>query len=382
MAKNAAGETPLHVAARRGHLGQVPRQFLTKETLTVRKGVGSYLIGSGKVAHTDMPLHMAVHSGHADQIPKEFLTPEFLSLRTTGYQWTLLHQLAYSSQLDLVPEEYADSEIWKLTDYIGRTARDVIQENEKRAAYVSQVRSEPATEKQKEKLRYFGFAVKSGMTKGEASDAIDECIRLHPEKDREYYDRPATEEQMAQLRDSAKADKALAEMVEEMDQEGSALTYGEAKDLIRDSERDAQRREIDRFSNPPDESQLEEFGHKVDTQLKDIITSADLDAILSLKGAPPRQEDVSLFKQHGMTFCQGDGIAAYALGDLIRAFGGSAQDHNRKRLNYLAACQAAGSDPAYHTPVLTRDWEGFVAFSWPKGKIREWLRAARRHSQR
>jgi len=152
--------------------------------------------------------------------------------------------------------------------------------------------------------------------------------------------------------------------------------------LIRDSERDAQRREIDRFSNPLDESQLEEFGHKVDTQLKDIITSADLDAILSLKGAPPREEDVSLFKQHGMTFCQGDGIAAYALGDLIRAFGGSAQDHNRKRLNYVAAIQAAQSDPDFHTPVLTRDWEGFVAFSWPKGKIREWLRAARRHSQR
>ena len=251
-----------------------------------------------------------------------------------------------------------------------------------RAAYVERVRSEPATEKQKGKLRYFGYTVSPGMTKGEASDAIDECIRLHPEKDREYYNRPATEEQMAQLRESARADKDLAEMLKALDEVVSSLTYGEAKDLIRDSESDAQRREIDRFSNPPDESQLEEFGHKVDTQLKDIITGADLEGILSLKGAPPRQVDVNLFEQHGMTDFQGDGIAAYALGDLIRAFGGSAQDHNRKRLNYFVACQAAGSDPAYHTPVLTRDWEGFVAFSWPKGKIREWLRAARRHSQR
>jgi hypothetical protein len=379
--KNKAGETPLHVAARRGHLDQVPRQFLTKETMTIKRGDGSYSTGSGKVAYMETPLHMAVRYGYADQIPRQFFTPEFLSIRASGYQTTLLHDLAYRNQLDLVPEEYADSEIWKLADYIGRTARDVIQEKERRAAYVSRVRSEPATEKQKEKLRYFGFAMKSGMTKGEASDAIDECIRLHPEKDREYYDRPATEEQMAQLRESAKADKDLAEMFEEMDEEGSALTYGQAKDLIRDSERDAQRREIDRFSNPPDESQvrqLEEFGFKLDTHLKDIITSADLDGILSLNGAPPRQVDVSLFHQHGMTFFHGDGLAAFALGDLIRAFGGSAQDHNRKPLNYLAACQAAGSDPDYQTPVLTRDWEGFVAFSWPKGKIREWRRGSRR----
>jgi hypothetical protein len=194
--KNKAGETPLHVAARRGHLDQVPRQFLTKETMTIKKGVGSYLTGSGKVAYMETPLHMAVRCGYAHQIPRQFFTPEFLSIRASGYQRTLLHDLAYSNQLGLVPQEYADSDIWKLADYIGRTARDVIQENERRAVYVSQVRSEPATEKQKEKLCYFGYAVISGMTKGEAGDAIDECIRLHPEKDREYYDRPATEEQM------------------------------------------------------------------------------------------------------------------------------------------------------------------------------------------
>jgi len=34
------------------------------------------------------------------------------------------------------------------------------------------------------------------------------------------------------------------------------------------------------------------------------------------------------------------------------------------------------SDPDFQTPILTRDEERFVAFAWPKGKIREWLRAA------
>ena len=387
--KNRAGETPLHVAAKCGHLDQVPPQFLTKDTMTMTSGIDVYLTGSGYQARTETVLHAAASNNHADQIPKEFLTPEFLLIEATGHRQTVLEHIVSCKRLDLLPGDPAGSELWNVKNADGQTARAILQillqreaqlkeGQADRAAYVERVRSEPATEKQKEKLCYFGYSVKSGMTKGEASDAIDDCIRLHPEKDREYYDRPATEQQMAQLRESAKADKDLAEMFEELDEEGSALTYGQAKDLIRDSERDAQQRENDRFSNPPDESQLEEFGFKLDTHLKDIITSADLDEILSLKGAPPRQVDLSLFEQHGMTFTQGDGLAAFALGDLIRAFGGSVHDHNRKPLNYPAACQTAGSDPDFQTPVLTRDWEGFVAFSWPKAKIREWRRGSRR----
>jgi hypothetical protein len=262
----------------------------------------------------------------------------------------------------------------------GRTLKDILAAKKEREAYVAEVRSEPISDKQKAKLLWFGYSVRVGMTKGEASDAIDECIRQNPEKEREYYDRPATEEQIAQLREYAKADKDLAECLKEMDEEESTLTYGEAKDLVRDSERDAEQREMDRFSNPPDESQigqLKELGFKLDTRLDDIITGADLNGILGLKGAPPREEDVSLLDQHGVTSFQGDGLAAFALGDLIRAFGGSAQDHNRKPLNYLAACQAALSDPDFQTPMLTRDEERFVAFTWPKGKIREWLRVAK-----
>jgi hypothetical protein len=405
MAKNNSGITPLDLAAEFGHLEQVPLQCLTTDTVTLRVLVlaaefghleqvplqcltkelvtmptrGTYTTDSGYVARTETPLHVAVRCGHAGQIPPEFLTPEFLSIEAKGDGDTLLHYLACANCLDLVPEVYADSEIWNLRNRRGQTPRDVLEAKIQSEAHLARVRNEPATEKQKDKLGWFGCTWDDGITKGQASDAIDECVRRFPEKEREYYDRPATEGQMAQLRESAKADKDLTEMLEEVDEEGSALTYGEAKDLIRDSERDAQRREIDRFSNPPDESQvrhLEELEFKLDTHLKDIITGADLDGILSLKGAPPREEDVSLFAQHGLTSFQGDGLAAFALGDLIRAFGGSAQDHNRKPLNYLAACQTALSDPDFQTPVLTRDEEGFVAFSWPKGKIREWLRAA------
>jgi hypothetical protein len=379
--QNKAGETPLHVAARHGHLDQVPLQFLTRETLTCRRAGGTYLTGSGKEAQTETVLHVAARYRHTDQIPKEFLMPEYLMLVASGYETTLLEDIAQSEQLDLIPDINTNTEIWGLKNSHGQTLNDILAAKKEREAYVAEVRSEPITEKQKTKLLWFGYPVRDGMTKGEASDAIDECIRQNPQKEREYYERPATEEQRAQLREYAKADKNLAETLKEMDEEGSTLTYGEAKDLVRDIERDAEEREMDRFSNPPDESQirqLKELGFKLDTRLEDIITGADLDGILALKGAPPREEDLSLLDQHGVTSFQGDGLAAFALGDLIRAFGGSAQDHNRKPLNYLAACQATLSDPDFQTPVLTRDdEEGFVAFAWPKGKIREWFRAGR-----
>jgi hypothetical protein len=141
-----------------------------------------------------------VRCGHADQIPGQFLTPEFLSIEASGYRLTLLHDLAYANRLDLVPEIYANSEMWNLRDYIGRTPRDLIQENAARVAYVDTARSEPATGKQKEKLRWFGCAWDEGITKGQASDALDACAKQFPDKNADYYSRPATDEQKETLR--------------------------------------------------------------------------------------------------------------------------------------------------------------------------------------
>ncbi|NOS72322.1 MAG: hypothetical protein HOP33_20660 [Verrucomicrobia bacterium] len=384
MVKNSAGETPLHVAARHGHLDQVPREFMTKELLTISTSPpyapqGVYTTGSGYVARTETVLHIAVRCGQADRIPLEIFTPDLLSIEATGYRQTLLHDLAYANRLDLVPEKFANSDIWRLVDHVGRTPRDIIEEELQRAKQVTAVRSEPATEKQKEKLRYFGYALRDGMTKGEASDAIDECVRQFPLRDEEYYNRPATKEQLAQLQEYSMSDSDLAVALNEIHEDDSILTYGEAKDMLLESERAAELREIDRSTSPPDETQrrlLLELGFSLDTSLKERITATDLDHILSLRESPPRDEDIRLFKLHGISLFQADGLAAFALGDLIRSFGGSAQSHNRRDVNYGAACQAAMADPEYQTPTLTRDWEGFVAFAWPKAKIKEWLRAA------
>jgi ankyrin repeat protein len=234
MVKNGAGDTPLHIAAKQGHLDQVPRQFLTKDTLTISTSphyapASVYTTGSGYKARTVTALHIAVSSGHAEQIPKEFMTPEFLSIPATGYRWTVLHYLAMRNQLDLVPDNYAHSEMWSLKNHDGLTPREVLESKIASDAYIAGVRDEPATEKQKEKLRWFGSTWDDGITKGQASDAIDECVKRFPEKDLEYYNRPATEEQREQLKSYGKdPDKCRGKPRRQ------PLTYGEAKEWIRE----------------------------------------------------------------------------------------------------------------------------------------------------
>jgi len=250
-----------------------------------------------------------------------------------------------------------------------------------RAAYVERVCSEPATEKQKVKLRYFDYDVKAGMTKGEASDAIDECIRLHPEKDREYYDRLATEEQMAKLKKFAETDEDVVIGLKELEEEGSQLTYGQAQDWIWQCEVDARNRGEDEdtvfFCKPPSKAQCErikELGFKLDNRIREKITGADVELILGLSNVQPGEPDLRFIRDHGMTFTSGDALAAFAVTCLIRSLGGSARAHNRKDVDYGSACQAASRDPAFRTPTLTLDWEGELGFAWPKAKIREWLR--------
>jgi hypothetical protein len=101
-------------------------------------------------------------------------------------------------------------------------------------------RNDPPTEKQKEKLSFFGCAWDEGITKGQASDAIDECVRNFPETQQAWLSRPATPEQLEEL-------KSYGEEPED------GLTYGEAKELLHDPDtyHSAHPRESAMSATPP-----------------------------------------------------------------------------------------------------------------------------------
>ncbi|HUA68223.1 MAG TPA: HEAT repeat domain-containing protein, partial [Candidatus Saccharimonadales bacterium] len=87
-------------------------------------------------------------------------------------------------------------------------------------------RNHPATEPQKEKLRFFGCTWDEGIMAGQASDALEECAQMFPEAEVTYQKNlPATERQKDQLRffgctwngeiTVAQADDALTECAKE-----------------------------------------------------------------------------------------------------------------------------------------------------------------------
>ncbi|MBI3414228.1 MAG: hypothetical protein HY043_02730 [Verrucomicrobia bacterium] len=59
--------------------------------------------------------------------------------------------------------------------------------------------TDPATERQKAKLRFFGCTWDEGITKAQASDALDQCVSQFPEIEAAYQNRPAAEEQLQAL---------------------------------------------------------------------------------------------------------------------------------------------------------------------------------------
>jgi ankyrin repeat protein len=387
MDRNRDGNTPLHSAAMHGTLYQVPRRFLTKETLTFTTTTyyapnGFHITGSGYKALCPNVLHIAATSGYVDQIPKDFFTPEFLQIETTGYKNTLLEYLVKSKRLDLLPENYANNELWNVKDSDGHTPLQHLEyliqleaENvtirAQCAANVALVRSGPPTVKQIEKLRWFGNNTDEITTKGQASDALDKCVNDNPVKDSAYYNRPPTEEQLKEIR---KLNEESVHIDGEPAYDLQELTYGEAKNIIFTRRKEAEKQEMEKYFNPPSKAQLawlKKSGIKLDSSAK--VTEGELEDIIDLEKMPPREVDLSLFKQHGVISFKGDGFGAYLFADLIRNLGGSAQDHNRANINYGPACQAALRDPDYHKPTLTRDWN-FLVFTWPKRKIKEWLR--------
>ena len=103
-------------------------------------------------------------------------------------------------------------------------------------------RNEPASEKQKEKLRFFGCTWEGAITKGQASEALDQCAQSFPAKEQEWDNRPATQSQRQEL----------AELGADLD-EGPELTYRQAKDWIEELGTEGLEAEVDRVAEEAEE---------------------------------------------------------------------------------------------------------------------------------
>ncbi len=141
--------------------------------------------------------------------------------------------------------------IWK---YLGREPRRDAPDEEATATEErsgGSWRDDPATEKQKAKLRFFGCSWDEGITKGQASDALTECAKQFPEVEEAWQNQPASAEQIKHL-------EALKGDFE------PGITRGEARELIEEieaSEGTLEQQEIEYLSSR--DGKIDEYTERV-----------------------------------------------------------------------------------------------------------------------
>jgi ankyrin repeat protein len=100
------GETPLHHAARFGHLNQIPAHLLTLELLTTKDRSGN------------TPIHVAAIEGNFDQIPAHVFSPELLAIQNRRGN-TPIHEAAACGLLTHIPSHLLTTESLAVQDIDG-----------------------------------------------------------------------------------------------------------------------------------------------------------------------------------------------------------------------------------------------------------------------
>jgi putative phage-type endonuclease len=154
LKQDSRGETPLHVAARKGTLYQVPEEFLTPETLSVMESYGR------------TPLHVAAAYSSLSQIPRDVLTPELLAIKTANpHRSSVVHVAARNNALSNIPGDLLTPELMAQTNAYGETPILALEHNR-------------ATPSQLAYLQHLGVEVDAGtLMKHEASELIDQALQ-------------------------------------------------------------------------------------------------------------------------------------------------------------------------------------------------------------
>jgi len=108
------GETALHIAARYGHLGQLPAEILTAANLLHK---ASWLAGEGNTV-----VHVAASAGHLNQIPAEVLGESGVLTCTNRHLETPLHLATTNGYISQVPRKMLVENVIMLKDKHGQTA--------------------------------------------------------------------------------------------------------------------------------------------------------------------------------------------------------------------------------------------------------------------
>ena len=156
MVQNSEGETALHIAARNGTLNQLPPECFTEETLSVMEMYGR------------TPLHLAAKFDSLNQLPSDVLTPKLLGITTQNeHRSSVVHVAARNNNLAQIPNELLTPELMNQRNAYGETPLQALENNR-------------ATESQLAYLRRLGVEVnETTLMKHEASELIDKTLRAN-----------------------------------------------------------------------------------------------------------------------------------------------------------------------------------------------------------
>ena len=104
------------------------------------------------------------------------------------------------------------------------------------------------------------------------------------------------------------------------------------------------------------------------------LTARELDDLLKLGFREADQVDLQTLRNYGIKFHSGNGLAARVAVALISQYEEVNERGDFGKHEIARACVAAMNDPSYAMPTLSWDDFGELRISWPKAKLKEWLR--------
>jgi hypothetical protein len=129
------------------------------------------------------------------------------------------------------------------------------------------------------------------------------------------------------------------------------------------------------LDEPPTDAQIK-MAKESGFTLRNIqgLTARELDDLLKLGFREADAADLQTLRNYGIKFHSGNGLAARVAVALISQYEDGNDGGEVSKYQIAKACVGAMNDPCYATPTLSWDDVGELRISWPKAKLKDWLR--------